>query len=131
MMVLSEYGCIVGNEIESIPQVRKECVIDKYVIMPNHIHLIVRIVGDDGNRPETAKSRSNCALRRRPSALQRSLPNMIQGFKGAVTRQIGVSIWQRSYHDHIIRNADSYERIACYIEQNPATWQDDCYYANN
>ena len=49
--VLNKYGLLVKREIDNIYTIRKECVVEKFVIMPNHIHLIVRIVGDDGNRP--------------------------------------------------------------------------------
>ena len=124
-IVLSEYGQIAKNEIEHIPHIRKECTVDNYVIMPNHIHLIVRIVhvGDDGNRPANTTERADCH-----PPLRRTLSNMVQGFKGAVTRQIGIPIWQRSYHDRIIRTEESYNRISYYIDENPAIWQEDCYY---
>ena len=53
--ILNEYGLVVKREIEKISVIRKECDIKQFVIMPNHIHLIVQIisdtVGDDGNRP--------------------------------------------------------------------------------
>jgi REP element-mobilizing transposase RayT len=49
---LYEYGIMAEKEINNISIIRKECKIDTYVIMPNHIHMIVRIVGDDGNRPD-------------------------------------------------------------------------------
>jgi REP element-mobilizing transposase RayT len=44
---------------------------------------------------------------------------MVQGLKGAVTRHVGFSFWQRSFHDHIIRDECDYDRIAEYIENNP------------
>jgi len=99
-MILNGYGNTVKYEIENIHLIRKECIVEKYVIMPNHLHLIVQIVGDDGNRPsETYDNRVDCH-----QPLRRSIPNMVQGLKGAVTRRIGFSLWQRSYHDHIIRD---------------------------
>jgi REP element-mobilizing transposase RayT len=110
--ILTEYGLTVEYEIKNIPKIRKECVISKFVIMPNHIHMIAQIVGGDGNRPA-------------------SISNMVQGFKGAVTRRIGFSIWQRSFHDHIIRSADEYARIAEYIETNPGNWEEDYFYASD
>ena len=117
---LSEYGKTVKLEIEKIPTVRKECIIQKYVVMPNHIHMIVQIVGDDGNRPA---ERADCHL-----PLQKSISNMVQGLKGAVTRRLGFSIWQRSFHDHIIRDEAEYQRIWLYIDENPQRWNEDCYY---
>ena len=127
---LSEYGKTVKLEIENISTVRKECIIDKYVVMPNHIHMIVQIVGDDGNRPaemwvNNKKRRSDYHL-----PLRRSVSNMVQGLKGAVTRRLGFSIWQRSFHDHIIRDEADYQKIWKYIDENPLRWSEDCYYAN-
>ena len=121
-LILNEYGLVVKQEIENIPTIRKECIIENFVIMPNHIHLIVRIVGGDGNRP-AASHRADCH-----PPLHKSIPNMVQGFKGAVTRQIGFSLWQRSYHDRIIRDEEEYLRIWKYIDENPVKWADDCYF---
>jgi REP element-mobilizing transposase RayT len=118
---LSKYGNIVKQEIENTSKIRKECIIDKFIVMPNHIHLIVQIVGDDGNRPD--EKRADCH-----QPLRKSIPNMVQGLKGAVTRKIGLSFWQRSYHEHIIRNEDEYKRIWQYIDENPAKWHEDRYY---
>jgi REP element-mobilizing transposase RayT len=121
---LSEYGVIADNEIKNIPIIRDEIEIDCYVIMPNHIHLIACIAGADDNRPANRlEQRADCH-----PPLRKSIPNMVQGFKGAVTRQIGFSIWQRSYHDHIIRNEQDYACIAEYIENNPQRWEQDCFY---
>jgi hypothetical protein len=53
---------------------------------------------------------------------------MVQGFKGAVTRKIGYSIWQRSFHERIIRNEAEYQRIWQYVDNNPARWAEDEYY---
>ena len=129
--LLNEYGVVIKEEIENISIIRKECVIEKFVIMPNHIHLIAKIttiVGDDGNRP--VASRSDCVTPRSDfhPPLRRSIPNMVQGLKGAVTRKIGFSLWQRGYHDRIIRNEDEYLRIRRYIDENPAKWEDDIYF---
>jgi len=124
-ILLSKYGKTVELDIESISTVRKECTIEKYIIMPNHIHMIVH-VGDDGNRPaemRTDNKRADCHL-----PLRRSISNMVQGLKGAITRRLGFSIWQRSFHDRIIRNQSEYDKIAEYIENNPAKWTEDRYY---
>jgi len=125
---LSEYGKIVILEIENISTVRRECIIQKYVVMPNHIHMIVQIVGDDGNRPaemyeHQQNQRADCHL-----PLRGSISNMVRGLKGAVTRRLGFSMWQRSFHDHIIRDEAEYHLIWCYIDENPQRWNEDCYY---
>ena len=50
--VLNEYGFLVKREIENIPSIRKECIVKNFVVMPNHLHMIVQIVGNDGNRSD-------------------------------------------------------------------------------
>ena len=84
--------------------------IDKYAIMPNHIHMIVRV--QDSGRTEFAPT----------------ISSIIRFYKSCVTKQIGYSIWQKSFHDHIIRDEAEYYRIAQYIDQNPARWAEDRYY---
>ncbi|MCL2279822.1 MAG: hypothetical protein FWC20_10520, partial [Oscillospiraceae bacterium] len=57
-----------------------------------------------------------------------TISQVIKQLKSSVTKQLGFSLWQRSYHDHIIRNHNDYIRIAEYIESNPARWTEDMYY---
>lgn len=102
---LTHCGEIARKYIESMPG------IDKYVIMPNHIHLLIAIDG-----PMKA------------SAPTISVPNLIRSFKVLVSKEIGQSIWQRSYHDHIIRDEEDYLNHLQYIENNPAKWSKDKYY---
>jgi len=126
--VLNEYGLLVEREIENIPAIRKECVIKNFVIMPNHLHMIVQIVGNDGNR--SAETQTNDANQRADChpPLRKSLSNMVQGLKGAVTRQIGFSLWQERFHDRIIRNEEEYRIRWRYIDENPAKWAEDDYF---
>ena len=102
---LTHCGEIARKYIESMPG------IDKYVIMPNHIHLLIAIDG-----PMKA------------SAPTISVPNLIRSFKVLVSKEIGQSIWQRSYHDHIIRDEEDYLNHLRYIENNPIKWSEDNYY---
>jgi len=131
-MMLNDVGRVIECEISKVQSIRKECCVDIYAIMPNHMHLIVRItpvvVGDDGNRPVKMLTTHHIQRADCHPPLQKSLSNMVQGLKGAVSRQLGFSPWQRSYHDHIIRNHSEYIKIATYIKNNPAQWTDDEYY---
>lgn len=102
---LTHFGEIAREYIESMPG------IDKYVIMPNHIHLLIAIDG-----PMKA------------SAPTISVPNLIRSFKVLVSKEIGQSIWQRSYHDHIIRDEEDYLNHWRYIDENPIRWSEDKYY---
>ena len=102
-IVPTPIGRLVEKYLQSIPG------IEKYVIMPNHIHMIVRIA--DG--PMWA------------SAPTQPIPSRIRSFKTLVTKELGRSIFQRSYHDHVIRGEQDYRDVWEYIDQNPARWRED------
>ncbi len=108
---LSGYGEIADCAIRNIPKFYPTVILDKYVIMPNHIHLLLRLQNEDG-RPMVAPTVST----------------VIQQLKGYVTKQIGYNIWQKLFHDHVIRNEESYNKIWQYIETNPVKWKEDCFY---
>ncbi len=57
-----------------------------------------------------------------------AVPNAVSGFKRLVNRELGQNIWQRSFHDHIIRGDADYREIWEYIENNPARWREDCFF---
>ncbi len=103
-IVPTKYGSVVEKFIKTIPG------IDKYVVMPNHIHLIVK------NENGTMWASS-------PTVSQK-----IKSFKILVTKAIGEPIFQRSFYDHVIRDEKDYLRIAEYIENNPAKWAEDKYF---
>jgi len=89
--------------------------VDKYVIMPNHVHLVLIIEPIEIGRPLVAPT----------------ISTIIQQMKGIVSKQIGFSIWQKSYHDRIIRNEKEYLKIWEYIENNPLKWNEDCFFNEN
>lgn len=109
---LSEIGKLVDFEINKISSIYNAVLIDKYVVMPNHIHMIVMIQSDEYGRPQVAPTVSR----------------IVKQFKGSISKQIGFPVFQRSYHDHIIRNQSDYDEIWQYIGENPLKWQSDCYY---
>jgi REP element-mobilizing transposase RayT len=109
--LLSDIGEIIKNAIENIPHVYKSVIVDKYVIMPNHIHLIL-IIGDTDGRAMRAPT----------------ISTVINQMKGYISKRIGYSIWQKLFHDHVIRNEADHMRIWQYMDENPMNWQDDCFY---
>ncbi len=115
-MCLSYCGEITKTSIENIAEHYPAVSVDKYVIMPNHIHLILLINDiDNFGRPMVAPTVST----------------VIQQMKGYVSKQIGFSPWQKLFHDHIIRGEKDYEKIWDYIETNPAKWENDCFYSDD
>ncbi len=57
-----------------------------------------------------------------------TISTVIQQLKGVVTKKIGKPIWQKLYHDHVIRGEADYLKIWEYIENNPTKWKEDCFY---
>lgn len=108
---LSTYGFICDKYINNINIKYENVLVDKYVIMPNHIHLIIFLYGT-----------------MRASSPTKNIEDIIRSLKILVTKEIGVSIWQRSYHDHIIRGEKDYQKIWEYIDTNAAKWEEDCFY---
>jgi len=111
--VLSDYGAFVDEVICRIPNVYSHVCVDKYVIMPNHVHMIVHVTG--GTRSGAPPTKA-------------VVPQIVQSLKSMTTKQFGFSMWQRSYHDHIIRDDTEYQRIWQYIDENPSCWVEDDYY---
>jgi REP element-mobilizing transposase RayT len=111
---LSDIGELVNAAIKDIPQKYEGISVDSYVIMPNHIHLII-VINDNKRRQIAAPTVST----------------IIGHMKRMVSLRLGFSVWQRSFHDHIIRSEGEYLRIFRYIENNPANWGKDCFYLAN
>lgn len=112
-IALTSEGVVVEKYIKTIPG------IGAYVIMPNHVHMILHISANDiveGPMWASAPTRVH-------------IPLLVRSFKTLVSKEIGQSIWQRSYYDHIIRDEHDYVVKARYIEENPIRWQDDKYYS--
>ena len=57
-----------------------------------------------------------------------TIPKIVNSFKSAITKEIGYSVWQRNYYEHIIRDEKEYWKIKRYIIENPMKWQEDIYY---
>jgi REP element-mobilizing transposase RayT len=114
-IALTEYGKITDNYINNICKVYNGINVEKYIIMPNHIHLLITIMQDiDGGMKAS-----------RPTV---SLFTVVRSLKTMVTRQLGFSIWQTSFHEHIIRNEEEHLKIWKYIDTNHIKWEVDCYY---
>ena len=116
---LSRYGEIAQKYILSgnrIPGV----TVDKYVIMPNHIHLILLV-----------EENTTAGTSRAPSPTNAVIPHFVSTLKRFCHRDFGKKIFQRSYHDHVIRNEASYQKIWQYIDNNPTLWQEDCFYVTD
>ncbi len=91
--------------------------VDQYVIMPNHIHIIMILNGDTaGASPRPTIMDIVCAYK---SLTTKECKN--KGFGG--------KLFQTSFHEHIIRGREDYEKIVKYIYENPIRWYYDELYA--
>lgn len=115
---LLPYGKIVDRLIQELPNKYFGISVDTYVIMPNHIHLLLSVSKDNG--------------RADPSP---TINRVIGWLKFEVTKAVdnsfGEKIFQRSFYDHIIRNRDDYNGIFKYIYENPSRWKYDKLYSDN
>ena len=110
--ILTDIGKMVDQSIQYLNTHIPSFSVDKYVIMPNHIHLLVQIRGD-----------SVLGGHRGPP-----LHKIIGQFKSYTTHRYGMELWQRSYYDHIIRGEEDYRDVWQYIDGNPARWREDDLY---
>ncbi len=123
---LSETGKLVDSQMRDMSYLYEDKWIEKYVIMPNHVHMMVVVERKDGS-PRVLDGTS-----RTPSpTTNAAIPSFVSTLKRYINKNCGVGLWQRSYHDHIIRNEAEYQKIWQYIEENPARWKEDCYFAAN
>ena len=110
---LTSAGKIVREQVEKMTHFYPHVWIDKYVIMPNHVHLILVV-----EKEVVAKDPPN-----------EMVPRFVGAIKRFSSQTAKISLWQRSYYDHVIRNEEDYRRIWQYIDTNPIKWNEDCYYA--
>ncbi|MGZ9735899.1 transposase [Flavobacterium sp. GNP002] len=117
-MELNECGSIAQKQWNWLGNQYGYVVLHSFIIMPNHVHAILEI---DSNLI------SDCEIK------IKSLSELIGAYKTTSSKQIHLAgftgfTWQRSFHDHIIRNGGSYERISNYIETNPEKWNTDVFF---
>ena len=117
---LTQYGKVADLCFGMVNEVFPNVTIDKYVIMPNHIHAIVVIENEQADR--TARMYA-CP----------TLGTVIGNYKAAVSRKIhavdpSIQVWQTRFYDHVIRDQKDYENIWTYIDENPVKWESDDYY---
>lgn len=103
---LSKEGFLSEQYIKSINNVFNNVIVDEYVIMPNHIHMLLVI-----------KDKNDINISR-----------IIKQYKMQVSKKIGYSIWQKSFYEHVVRNEKEYYIINEYIQNNVINWQKDKYF---
>lgn len=120
IMILNDAGKMIETEWLKLTERFRNIELHEYVVMPNHFHGILQIVD--------------------VSSMGKTVGDMVDAFKSITTveyihgvktlgwDQFNRKLWQRNYHEHIIRDEQSYQRISDYIINNPTKWQDDKFY---
>jgi putative transposase len=133
---LSEMGIIADKCWKEIPDHFQNVSLDYFVLMPNHIHGIINIVGAKHSHFKPINNVSDLSANALPLRLHGTSPNslgaIIQNFKSIATRKInktlgqqGTPLWQTNYYEHVARNDDNLNEIRGYIINNPLKWDLD------
>ena len=109
-MRLNETGLAVERIVNTIPLHYPTVELSDYCVMPNHVHLLLSF----GVSPQNP-----------------SLSSLINQFKGTVTKTLGVPVWQKGFHDHIVRDLAEFRQIGEYIEHNAAKWRLDKHFVED
>jgi putative transposase len=148
-MQLSTIGLIVADGWQKIAKIRPYIKLDAWVVMPNHLHGIIMIANPRHTTPIIETSQWDVSTNKpqimppvetsqwdvstpatKPRLRSHSLGAIVCQFKSACTKQIWTNGftefgWQTRYHDHIIRDEETADRIRAYILNNPAKWTSD------
>ena len=130
-MLLNQFGKIVFGCWNSLAGRYTNIELDKFVVMPNHVHVIIKIIDNVGAIHKLPLQRKNCD---HPQMERRRMliPKIVGYFKMNSSKQInrlrntaGMSVWQLNYYEHVIRNVDKLSKIREYIQNNPLKWHLD------
>ncbi len=123
---LTGYGKVADKYIKQLDEFYKHLSIEDYVIMPNHIHLLLW-VKENKKTIDNGQSRTPV-----PTNVERAnnvCSQFVSTFKRFCNKEYGENIWQARFNDHIIRNRDDYEQHVKYIYENPICWYYDELYS--
>ena len=109
---LSAAGRAAVDAIGEIPQRYPMVTVDVCAVMPNHVHLLLQIHGGEDGRTLCAPT----------------ISRVVKQWKEAVTKKLHSLVWQRSFHDRVIRDEAEYRLVGEYILTNPARWRQDCFH---
>ena len=113
---LTKYGEIADKHINALNKFYAHIQVESYVIMPNHIHILLNVTrGGQSGTPV-------------PTSANTAVSSFVSTFKRFCNKEYGENIWQARFYDHIIRNQPDYEEHLQYIYENPLRWYYDKLY---
>ena len=113
MVQLSDYGSIAKKYLNDIECHYQYIRVVNFIVMPNHVHLLIQ--------KDIPPQRVLQMLDSGEKTV--SITTIVQAFKRMTTKEIGYSIWQSSFYEHIIRNSADIQRVSDYIDANPRRWR--------
>lgn len=136
-MYLNDVGKIVKSEWERTFEIRPDMnlYMGEYQVMPNHFHAVIGIGKNEYNSERDTNCRDAMHGVSTFGPQSKNLASIMRGFKSAVTanaRLINPDFtWQARFHDHIIRDKQSFQRISNYIKNNPKKWKEDGFFGTD
>ncbi len=130
-MQLNEYGKIIKQCWNNLPNHYPNCILDEFIIMPNHIHGVIMI--DNSVFKPTNITPIGNGLKPYPTRTH-GLSEMVRALKTFSSRRVNELSpqrkfhWQKSFHDHVIRDFPSLLKIQQYIIANPLNWEKDTFF---
>ena len=118
---LTKFGMIANKYLQQLDDFYDDISIESYVIMPNHIHILLWVKGAEDGPSRTPV----------PTVQNTVLARFVSTFKRFCNKEYGTNIWQYRSYDHIIRNVQDYEEHLNYIDGNPACWLYDKLYTED
>ena len=113
---LLKHGEISDRYIRQLNDFYQHISVDKYVIMPDHIHILITV--RDGQSRTPVPTRDN-----KVDNANSVIASFVGTFKRFCNKEYGENIWQSRYYDHVIRNEQDYRDTWEYIENNPLSWK--------
>ncbi len=110
---LLPYGKVAEKYINQLSDFYNNVTVDQYVIMPNHIHIMLFVSGDGASRTSP------------PTKQHSAVSQFVSTLKRFCNKEYGVNIWQRGFYDHVVRGREDYDKIKKYIYENPIRWYYD------
>lgn len=107
---------IVARQLETMNSLYENIDVEKFIVMPNHVHLLVRVLESSSGSSGT------------PTPTNDVIPRFVSTLKRYCNKSFGENVWQRSYYDHIIRDDKDYLNIWQYIDCNYMKWKIDRFY---
>ena len=113
---LLKYGEIADKYIKQLNDFYDDISVDKYVVMPDHIHLLLNVQNGQSGTPVPTN------VKLKIDNKNSHIAKFVSTFKRFCNKEYGENIWQSRYYDHVIRNKNDYNEIWEYIENNPVRW---------